>query len=298
MGYEANKLAQGLARKPLHVCYIRPDIWNSFYRFMDEGIQNRLSVYADYKIELEQMGLSKFNCEEELDACIDKCIKAQADVALIAPVYNAYSKSSIRKLKEKGIPYILLGTDLQDGDPHNCICIDAECAGAMAAQLACLVMRNSRKAVVLIGNQDMQEHRLKKESFIKTLKDSGCSIAGSYDTMDIPAIASIITETLVTQTPDLEMIYVATSNSIAVCERLEKLDPEKKTRIIATDLFEDMLPYLESGRIIATVYQNPRLMGEMAMEKAFSIMFNSEHTFATDYIRPELILPANMRKYL
>ena len=159
-------------------------------------------------------------------------------------------------------------------------------------------MRNSRKAVVLIGNQDMQEHRLKKESFIKTLKDSGCSIAGSYDTMDIPAIASIITETLVTQTPDLEMIYVATSNSIAVCERLEKLDPEKKTRIIATDLFEDMLPYLESGRIIATVYQNPRLMGEMAMEKAFSIMFNSEHTFATDYIRPELILPANMRKYL
>lgn len=298
MGYEANKLAQGLARKPMHVCYIRPDIWNSFYRFVDEGIRNRLSMYGDYKIDLVQMGIPKFYCDEELDDCIDRCIEAQTDVVLIAPAYNALSAASIRKLRGKGIPYILMGTDLQDDEPHDCICVDADCAGQMAAQLAALVMRGSRKAAVMIGNQDMQEHRLKKESFIGTLRDSGCSFAGSYDTLDIPAIASIITETLISQTPDLEMIYVATSNSVAVCKTLDRLDPERKVRIIATDLFEDMLPYMESGRIIATVYQNPKRMGELAMEKAFSIMFSGDHALTTEYIQPELILPANMRKYL
>jgi LacI family transcriptional regulator len=61
-------------------------------------------------------------------------------------------------------------------------------------------------------------------------------------------------------------IYVSTANSLPVLRALEEQQMLGKVQVLCTDLFPELIPLLEGGRILATFYQRPFAQGKAAFE--------------------------------
>ena len=160
-----------------------------------------------------------------------------------------------------------------------------------------LITHESRKIAVFLGNYGMLEHDMKRAGFFSSLQGTACSVAGVYETQDMPEIASIITQKVVGEHPDLEAIYVATSNSVAVCEMLERIDPAGRIKVVATDIFPEIVPYLESRRISGVIYQDPQRMGRGAVRCVYEYFMEGRRDFGELLIMPSLVLRANVQCY-
>jgi LacI family transcriptional regulator len=71
-----------------------------------------------------------------------------------------------------------------------------------------------------------------------------------------------------------------------------------KLTIITTDLFDDLVPHIRTGAVVATIYQRPRTQGRLAfrMLREFLAEGNSpSHQFT---LGPHLIIRGNLEFFL
>lgn len=294
MGYTANHLAQAMARAPVRIGIIMPNIWPNYYGVIIDGIRERLQMYSDYRIEAMYHYLPNLLAEEALKQCIDACIEEGVKVIILSASFNSSCAEHLNILKAKGIKLVLLGTDLPRSNRDTCVQINAVKAGMLAGEFADLVMSRSRKAAILIGSRQMLEHEEKLQGFIKAMEKANGEIVGIFETQDIPEIAEIIAKKIYAENPDLELIYIATSNSVAVCKILEDCDPERRIRIIATDVFSELIPYIMNGRVIASINQDLRRMGALAIEQSYKLLFQNDECLEKIKIEPILMLRTNI----
>jgi LacI family transcriptional regulator len=74
------------------------------------------------------------------------------------------------------------------------------------------------------------------------------------------------TRNLLKRNPEVAGIYVSTANSLPVLRVLEEQQLLGKVQVLCTDLFPELIPLLEGGRILATLYQRPFAQGKTAFE--------------------------------
>lgn len=294
MGYTANHLAQAMARAPVRIGIIMPNIWPNYYGVIMDGIREKLQAYSDYRIEAMYHYLPNLLAEEALKQCINACIEEDVKVIILSASFNSSCAEHLNTLKEKGIKLVLLGTDLPGSNRDSCVQIHAVKAGMLAGEFANLVMHSSRKAAILIGSRQMMEHEEKLRGFVDAMKESRGEIIGIFETQDIPEIAEIIARKIYAENPDLELIYIATSNSVAVCKVLEDCDQEQRIHIIATDVFDELIPYVRNGRVIASINQDLRRMGALAVEQSYKLLFKNDACLENIKIEPILMLRTNI----
>lgn len=294
MGYTTNHLAQAMARAPIRIGIIMPSFWPNYYGVIMNGIRESLQMYSDYRIEAMYHYLPNLLAEEALRQCIHACIEEEVKAIILSASFNSSCAEYLNILKEKGIKLVLLGTDLPGSNRDSCVQINALKAGMLAGEFADLVMNRSRKTMIFIGNRQMTEHQEKLWGFENAMQRSTGEIIGVFETQDIPEIAEIIAKKVYRENPDLELIYIATSNSVAVCKALEDCDSEKRVRIIATDVFDELLPYIRSGRVIASIDQNLHRMGVLAVEQSYKLLLKSDVCAESIKIEPVLMLRTNI----
>ena len=298
LGYSANRLAQGLARKPLAIGVVLPGVWPEYYEPVEKGIHGELQRLRDYKIAAEFIRMPGLHCEEEMRRAVDGLITKKADAVLLCPVFNTSCGEYLARLKEQGIPLVLLGTDLPDSGRLTCVRVDAYKAGRLAGELLSLMMCGSKKAAVFIGSRDMMEHSEKCRGVQDELTASGCSVAGVYETQDIPQVAYLLTEKVLDEVPDLEAIYVATGNSVAVCQCLAGQGREKQVRVVATDLFPEIGEYMERGVIRGVIFQKPERQGQLAVRCLYEHLIGNKPCESELLVNPRLLMRANVHDYL
>ena len=67
-----------------------------------------------------------------------------------------------------------------------------------------------------------------------------------------------------------------------------------EVQVIATDLFPELLPYIESGRILATLYQRPFSQGKTALEVLLRYLLHGEIADPITRLAPHIILRSNL----
>jgi len=63
-----------------------------------------------------------------------------------------------------------------------------------------------------------------------------------------------------------EGLYVSTANSMPVLRALDELGLLGNVQVITTDLFHELVPFIEFGKVLATMYQRPYTQGKVAFE--------------------------------
>jgi LacI family transcriptional regulator len=118
------------------------------------------------------------------------------------------------------------------------------------------------------------------------------------ETHDDESAAYSHTRKLLARDRSLRALYVSTANSETVIQALEELDPERRIALVTTDLFAQLVPFLRSGRILATIYQRPEAQGRMAFEALYKFLAEGKCPPHQIKLNPHIVMRSNLELFV
>ncbi|HEY1400296.1 MAG TPA: substrate-binding domain-containing protein, partial [Terriglobales bacterium] len=89
-------------------------------------------------------------------------------------------------------------------------------------------------------------------------------------------------------------IYVNTVNCLPVCRAVHEHGRSRQLRLITTDLFQQMVPFIENGTIGASVYQDPYRQGRDAIRIVLDHLLEKAVIAPANYLNPAIVLRSNL----
>ncbi len=297
MGYEVNTLAQGLSRRVITIGIIMPDVWKEYYDEFIKGINKSLKNLNVYNVTGKYKYVSGLFSSDGIVKALDEFAEEEVDGVILCPASVTKLGAYTSYYKEKNIPILLLGTDLEIPEKICSVELDAVLAGKIAGEFLSLIMKKDENILAFVGNKDMEEHKNKLIGFREELKRQGLKVHSVYETQDDPELAYILAKSILEKVPNVGGIYIATINSVNICKAIKELGLDNKIKVIATDVFPEIKEFMDKGIIKGVVYQNPIKQGELAVLNIYRSL--SERVSCKDrvLVNPGLVLSSNFSKY-
>ena len=70
-----------------------------------------------------------------------------------------------------------------------------------------------------------------------------------------------------------------------------------KVKVITTDLYKELLPYVEAGDVLATLHQRPFTQGKTAFEAVASFLLRGERPQALTRLIPHIVMRSNLPSF-
>ncbi len=293
MGYHVNRVAQSLVRKPIHIGIMVPAGWQIQNDPLLLGITNGLKRYQDYNLSwsVKQM---LYEDVDSIPGKVDELLAEEVCAAIVCGDMYIDLSDVVKRFNERDIPLILTGAGLESVKCLSHIGIDTKRSGAMAAELASMITDGS--AAVIIGHRTITGHIIKADSFEKEINRLGLRFVGCYEGLDEVEYCYELTNRILTEHPDLDVIYCATANSLPVIQCIE--ERECRTKIVATDIYPGLVKAMEEGTVAATLYQDFAKIGDVAVEALYRYLTESRRPRHRVDIPPEIVLKSNADIYL
>ena len=219
---------------------------------------------------------------------------------IIAPGHPARLKVWIRRAAQKRIPVVCVGTDAPGTECLTAVSTDSFVSGAVVAELLHLIVRESGTVGVLTGDLSTVDNSEKVRGFKHSLSslNSALTISNVIETHDDESAAYSQALKLLARDHSLKAVYVSTANSITVIQALEELDPERRIALVTTDLFPQLVPFLKSGRVLATIYQRPEAQGRMAFEALHHFLVEGRCPPRRIKLNPHIVMRSNLELFV
>jgi LacI family transcriptional regulator len=94
--------------------------------------------------------------------------------------------------------------------------------------------------------------------------------------------------------PDIAGLYVNIVTCLPVCYALRACGLAGKVRLIATDLFAEMVPFFEKQTIHASIYQRPYIQGQTAVRLIVDHVLHGRPIPVTHYLNPAIVMRSNL----
>ena len=292
MGYRVNRTAQSLARKPIRIGITYPAVWAQYYGELIRGMEHALDSRRDYNVSGDFHTFSSLYSSDELSSIVFKFIEEQVDAVILCPASVTDCEALLRELKAHEIPVFLVGNDFQPELRTACIRVNAILAGRLAGEMMNYLTPEGSNLLAFIGDKSLREHTEKISGFCEEL-EGGRHLVGSYETQDEPQIAAYLIKKALQEIPNIQGVFVATGNSVAICEVLQQSEQTRGIKLIVTDLFDELMPYVRDRQINAVIFQNPASQGEQAVLLCYDYI--TKHTLAGQcLIAPTVLLRNNL----
>ena len=157
-------------------------------------------------------------------------------------------------------------------------------------------IRKSGHLAAITGELTTLNHSEKLRGFAANLDVSAphLSLLPVIESFEQPKVAYRQASALFSRKPYPLGVYLSTANSIPVLRALEEKKLFGEVQVIATDLFPELVPYIESGKILATLYQRPFAQGKTALELLLSYLLNGVTPEPITRLAPQIILRSNL----
>lgn len=300
LGYVANYSARALARNPIRMCLL---IHNHVPVFHDEiiaGVRYQVESLVDMNVSCSYFCLegTEVDVRSQFIQYFDEIIESHPDgVILLVPSKIDAVFSKVSQLIEAGIRVVLLNTDLPGNNRVCCCRQNAENAGRIAAELL-NKMVPSGKVAVFTGNMSVVDHANSTEGFQAECAKRNMDVVAVYENYDDYDFASFNTVRLLNEHPEVEGIYINTANSVSVCKKIIELGKKDHIRIVASDVFQEVVDFLHNGVIDATIYQNPFKQGKSAVKSLYQAITEKADSLPDVFIQPQIVIDSNLSTYI
>jgi LacI family transcriptional regulator len=113
----------------------------------------------------------------------------------------------------------------------------------------------------------------------------------SYESFDHAYKA---TKTILAKHPHVRGLYVNTANCLPVLRAVAESGKFGQIRVVTTDLFPEMIPYLERGQVNASLYQRPFTQGKLAVETLTAFLARGIQPQMNTRLAPHIVLRSNL----
>jgi LacI family transcriptional regulator len=299
LGYRPNLAARMLrSQKKLTISVLLPAEIASFYDAVRSGIRSGAAPFQD-SVELSFVNYPRLG-EGEADAFESALDEVRSDGIIVAPGRPAELKPWIRLAAEAGTAVLCVTTDAQKTARVGAVTSDPWTSGAVAGELLCRFRRISGELAVFTGDLSTTDHVDKVEGFRQSALEysPGASVTAVLETHDSPNEARERARRLLTQSPGLSGIYVATSNSLPVLEVLQESGKLGETPVVTTDLFPEMVAYIRNGGVLATIHQRPEAQGRRAVQELYRYLVDRADAPGIIKLTPHVVMQSNVDLFL
>jgi LacI family transcriptional regulator len=295
LGYRPNLAARFLSSsKRITIGVALPREVAYFYDEVREGIFEAASVFEPLGIKILHRPYDRFGPHES--KALRDVLQEDISGLIISPAYPNKLLAHIDEAARRNIPVVCVATDAPGTKRLTSISVNPVVSGALAGELMGYFLRDAAQVIVFIGMHATVDHEQKLQSFrssFRTFCPRG-EVASIVETHDEPNEAYLKCRKALDQHPLAKGIYVATANSMPVIKALQESGLAGKIKVVGTDLFPAMFPYIRSGTIAATIYQRAREQGARALQTTVRYLTEKLQPAAQISIDPTIVMRGNL----
>jgi LacI family transcriptional regulator len=295
LNYRPNMAARNLKlNHRLRVAVYLPQQIASFFSQLRAGVDAGAVAARGSNVDIE---FRKFQTLEDGDSDLLQIdLNRKYDGIIITPADPARIDPVVRRLTHQGTAVVCVASDAPRTERLAGITIDATASGGIAAELLGKALREKGTVAILTGQLGTQDHAEKLRGFAATLATFAphLSLLPAVESHESPEEAYRTTLSLLDRKPYPHGIYISTANSLPVLRALKERKMLGRVEVIATDLFPELVPFVESGCILATLYQRPFTQGKTAMETLMRHLVDGIKPEPITRLAPHIVLRSNL----
>jgi len=298
IGYRPNLAARSLStgrRVRVGVCV--PQEIRYFYNEMWEGIHEEVRRYTDRGIDFLLQPVPELGKGER--QAFRKILDADVRGIVVTPGNPEVMTPLIDTAEEHDVRVVCVSTDAPASHRSSIVCVDPRLNGLIAGELMAKFVAQGARAAIVTGMLKTVDHREKAEGFTASFTQY-CQhgrIVEVIEGHEDPDQSYRKTRKLLARVPDLAGIYINTVNCLPVCRALADAGRAGKVRVIATDLFREMLPLFRSGIIDASMHQRPYRQGQLAVRTLAEHLLHDAEIPKAHYLNPSIALRSNLHLF-
>ncbi len=218
------------------------------------------------------------------------------DGILVAPGNATRIEPVLRKILRKQVAVVCVASDAPQSGRLASVTVDAHASGAIAAELFSRTTFGSGNLAIITGDLKTHDHAEKLRGFSTNLAllAPRLNLLPALESHEQPREAYRQAKKLLSCKPYPLGIYISTANSRPVLRALDELNLCGEVQVIATDIFAELVPYIESGKILATLYQRPFRQGRTACEILLRYLVDGVTPEQTMRLAPHIVLRSNL----
>ena len=299
MGYTPNRAATSLSRKQICIEVLIFGAIKEFYEDIIDGINASYENLKDFNLRVNMHILDKSTSDEnKVCSVLDSFDGNKIDGVLIYSVSDTKKiANSLDRLISEEVSVMVINSDISTRHSHYVVRPDGEMAGSMAAII--LEWATTRKNICFfMGDKDTGILRHNNHGFLKEAKEQSLNIVEQfYDEGDAEKALQYFEEFIAKECCHIDGIYINSAVSNAICRGLHERGLLDKYHIVASDLGEDIIQYISSEQINATIFQNPFKQGFDSLDRLYAVISGHKDVEETKFINPVIICKSNVAFY-
>ena len=297
MGYRANKAAMSLSRKTIRIGLIIDDVLLDFNNKVVQGAKKACEDLSDFNVWGDFVAAGKPNSRQEMINYLRKMGKAGYDGIILSPTGDMRQyNEEIEDLANAGIPVVTIISDIPVSRRLFSVRTNGRVSGKMAEELL-WTLATGKPVAIFTGYKDRGVHKENIDGFMEQQKIRPLDLVAVYENYDDPDIAWYATEKLFSDYPDIGGLYIATSNSVSVCKRIIEMGLAGRIKIVASDVFPELLEFIQSGVVQATIFQEPFNIGRLAFKYLYENIAEGKKFGSEILLNPQIVVTSNLELY-
>lgn len=300
LGYRPNLAARYLSsQKTLRISVNTLKGTTSFWDEVRAGIREEAAGILLENVEVEFRTTPSLGEGEE--EAFESAIAEKVDGIITFPSRPEALKPWIRRASRAHIPVVCVATDAPQSGRLGIVAIDTLASGSIAADLMGRFLGGRCGSVgITVFDMAITEHAEKYSAFESTLQSfyPSLQLLKPIEDHDVDREAYRKCRRLFEERSDLAGIYVTTEASVPVLKAASDAKVLDHLTIITTDLFPDLVPFIRSGAVVATIYQRPRAQGQMALRMLHEFLAEGGRRSHQVSLAPHLVMRGNLDFFL
>lgn len=295
LGYKPNIAARSLKlNRSLRIAAVLPREIAAFFDPLRAGIRAAADETVATQLTLDFIDYPRLGSGDR--AALENAAAKHYDGILFVPFRPRELADVMSRLVERGLPMVCVASDAPDSGRIGSVTVDAWTSGALAAELLSHKLQAASRVATITGELATFDHAEKLRGFAATLAMLAphLTLLPVVETHESPEDAYRQAVALLRSKSRPDALYVSTANSLPVLRALEENKLLGRVQVITTDLFHELVPLLESGKVLATLYQRPEAQGKLAFETLMSHLMDKDKPVRSHRFAPHIILRSNL----
>jgi LacI family transcriptional regulator len=298
IGYQPNAAARSLStgkRVRIGVCV--PKELAYFYDELWAGIRDEVARYSGRGAEFLLIAVPELGRGEQ--SAFRKLLRANLGGIIVTPGSPESLTPLLDSAEHSGTRVVCVSTDAPMSRRSSIVCVEPRLSGLIAGELMANFVPAGAKVAVITGMLKTVDHREKVDGFAASFlkRSRNGNVTSVIEAHEHPNESFCKTRELLDAEPDLAGIYVNTVNCLPVCRALTSTNRGNRVRLIVTDLFREMIPFIKSGTIAASIHQQPYIQGQLSVRSLAEHLLHQAELPVKQYLNPSIILRSNLHLF-
>jgi len=303
-GYKPNLLARTLGtNKTFRIAALLPNPGqDEYWSLSNDGIRQAQEEWSEYGVVTDVHNFDLYN-KDSFKIHGEKALASAPDGIITAPIFYNEAQTFFKNCFDSSIPYVVVNNNIPDTKPLTFIGQDLYQSGRVGAELLHLHQSAGGTYAILHVYDDIHNslHLFEKEKgfkdyFLEQQGDSPNVRSLDLNYSHAPTIEKELADIL--SDPQLKGLLVTTSKGASIVSKMLEQRGKTGVRLVAYDLLQENLYYLNKGVIDFLINQNSRQQSFMGVSLLTNYLLFKKFPSPTYLFTLDIITRENLKSFL